>query len=176
MRFYCSWYSTLTYRVHGKKRCKKKPGCLDLKRMENILLNNFILENNFLTRASLGGSSSGEVSRTIILFSFSLVCISSGKHCQCKMASVLASNAQLKGKSPQWKDAFIYPEIYRAYFLPSPQAIWGHSTSPFFKFTIIIWYLCCMKADSQLSRSGGSRCECLLRKGTPSAPGAPICL
>lgn len=27
---------------------QKKPGCLGLKGMENILLNNFILENNYL--------------------------------------------------------------------------------------------------------------------------------
>lgn len=171
--------------MHGKKSSEKSPGCLDLKRMENILLNNFILENNFLMRASLGGNSSGEISRTIILFSFSLVCMSSGKHCHWKMASVLAPSAQLKAKEcasksskrPQWKgDFLISPEVYRPYFLPRPQAIWGHSTSPFFKFTIIIWYLCCMRAESQLSRSRGSRCECLPRKGTPAAPGAPICL
>lgn len=40
----------------------------DLKRMENILLNIFILENNFLTRAGLGGNSSGEISGTIFFF------------------------------------------------------------------------------------------------------------
>lgn len=167
------------------KKTQNPPGCLDFKRMENILLNNFILEDNFLTRASLGGNSSGEISRTIIFFSFSLVCISSGKHCPWKMASVPAPNTRLKAKEcasksskrSQWKGcAFVSPEIYGAHFLPSPRAISGHSTSPFFKFTIVIWYLCCMRAESQLSRSGGSRCERLPGKGTPAAPGGPICL
>jgi len=47
-------------------------------------------------RASLGGNPSGDISRAILPFSLSLVCISSGNRCHWKMASVLALNAQLK--------------------------------------------------------------------------------
>lgn len=79
------------------------------------------------------------------------------------MASVLAPHVRLKAKGcaskpskgPQWKgDVFISPEIYRAHFLSSPHTTWGHSTSPFFKFTVFIWYLCCMRAKSRHSSSG----------------------
>lgn len=122
----------------------------------------FYLGKYFLVRDCLGGNSFGEISRKTIS-SLSLDCLSKGECCHWKMASVLAPHVQLKAKGcaskpskgPRWKgDVFISPEIYRAHFLSSPHTTWGHSTSPFFKFTVFIWYLCCMRAKSRHSSSG----------------------
>lgn len=122
----------------------------------------FYFEKYFLVRDCLGGNSFGEILRKSIS-SLSLDCLSKGKCCHWKMASVLAPTVQLKAKEcaskpskglQQKGDAFISPEIYRAHFLSSPHTTWGHSTSPFFKFTVFIWYLCCMRANSRHSSSG----------------------
>lgn len=154
------WFHT--YRVYGKKWCKKEARMPRSKRDVKYSAALFYFEKYFLVRDCLGEKSFGELLRKIVS-SLSLDCLSKGKCCHGKMASVLALNVQLKAKEcaskpskgPQWKgDTFISPEIYRAHIPSSPHTTWGHSTSLFFKFTVFIWYLCCMRANSRHSSSG----------------------
>lgn len=185
VRFSCSWYNTHIYMVHGKTWCqkkkKKKPGCPDFKRMENILVNNFILENNFLTRVSLERKSSQEISGTIFFCLFLLF--------TSPVENTVAGRWHLcSSQMPIWRLKNVPQNpakgISEKEMLSFPLKFTGHIFSPSHKpFGVIpqahslnLWSFFGICAESQLSRSEGLWCEHLPRKGTAVAPEAPICL